>query len=82
MFTMDCASGTNSPVVSLSNCNLKPNGQEKESSQNAKFPADVLLSLSKDACFTVHDSVNGLIINSCVVDQKQLSAISMYVIGK
>ncbi|XP_052162522.1 uncharacterized protein LOC127779694 [Oryza glaberrima] len=85
MFTVDCASGTNSPVVSLSNYNVvtsaaKANEQQKESLQSAKSPANVLLSLTKDGHFTVHDSMNGLTINSCVLDQKQLSAISMYVI--
>uniref|UniRef100_J3MPF3 V-SNARE coiled-coil homology domain-containing protein n=1 Tax=Oryza brachyantha TaxID=4533 RepID=J3MPF3_ORYBR len=85
MFSVDCASGTNSPVVSLSNYNavtsaVKENDQQMESSQSTKSPADVLVSLTKDGRFTVHDSVNGVTINSCVLDQKQLSAISMYVI--
>ncbi|KAF0908598.1 hypothetical protein E2562_026646 [Oryza meyeriana var. granulata] len=85
VFSVDCASGTDSPVVSLSNYNAvasaaKANEQQKGSPQSAKPPADVLLSLTKDGRFTAHDSVNGLTINSCVLDQKQLSAISMYVI--
>ncbi|KAG8099009.1 hypothetical protein GUJ93_ZPchr0013g37919 [Zizania palustris] len=85
MFTVDCASGTNSPVVSLSNYKVllsagKSNEQKKENPNSTKLPTDILLSLTKDTRLTVHDSLNGLVINSCVLDQKQLSVISMYVI--
>lgn len=87
MFSVDCASGTNSPVVSLSIDSfaasaLKADRSQKESAKSAKFPTDVLLSLTKDARLTVVDRASGLMVNSHLLDQKQLSAISMYVIGK
>ncbi|CAM0907463.1 unnamed protein product [Alopecurus aequalis] len=85
MFAMDCASGTNSPVVSLSIYGVgayaaEVDQSQKEIAKSANFPTDVILSLTKDARLTVIDSTSGLIINSHILDQKQLSAVSMYVI--
>ena len=87
MFAMDCASGTDSPVVSLSIYGVGAHASEADQSQkeiakSANAPTDVLLSLTKDARLTVIDSTTGLIINSYLLDQKQSSTVSMYVIGK
>jgi syntaxin-binding protein 5 len=87
LFTVDGASGTNSPVVSLGIYSVaasaaKADQSKKESPQNAKLPRDVLLSLTKDARVTVLDCTTGAMINSHIIHQKQSSAISMYVIGK
>ncbi|XP_047065256.1 uncharacterized protein LOC124673174 [Lolium rigidum] len=85
MFCVDCASGTNSPVVSLSIYGVVSSAAEvdqsqKEIAKSGKNSTDVLLSLTKDARLTVIDSTSGLVINSHLLDQKQLSAVSMYVI--
>uniref|UniRef100_A0ACD5YE20 Uncharacterized protein n=1 Tax=Avena sativa TaxID=4498 RepID=A0ACD5YE20_AVESA len=85
MFSLDCASGTNSPVVSLSIHSVGASAAEVDKSQkeiatSPKISSDVLLSLTKDARLTVVDITSGLIINSHLLDQKQLSAIAMYVI--
>ncbi|KAM0887411.1 hypothetical protein ACQ4PT_029066 [Festuca glaucescens] len=85
MFCVDCASGTNSPVVSLSIYGVVSSAAEldqsqKEIAKSGKFSTDVLLSLTKDARLTVIDSTSGLVINSHLLDQQQLSAVSMYVI--
>jgi syntaxin-binding protein 5 len=87
MFSMDCASGTNSHVVSLSIYGVGASAAEvdqsqKEIAKSGNSPTNVLLSLTKDARLTVIDSTSGLIVNSYLLDQKQLSAASMYVIGK
>ncbi|KQK14486.1 uncharacterized protein LOC100837017 isoform X4 [Brachypodium distachyon] len=87
MFSVDCASGTNSPVISLSTYSVgtsaaKVGLSQKEIAKSANSPTDILLSLTKDARITVVDSTSGLIINSHMLDQKQLSAISMYVIDE
>jgi syntaxin-binding protein 5 len=87
MFCVDCASGTNSPVVSLSIYGVVSSAavvdqSQKEIAKSGKNSTDVLLSLTKDARLTVIDSTSGLVINSHLLDQKQLSAVSMYVIGK
>ena len=88
MFSVDCTSGTNSPVVSVSIYSVgasaaKAGPSQKEIATSAKFPTDVVLSLSKDARLTVVDSTSGLIINSLLLDEKQSSALLMYVlIGK
>ncbi|KAG0546478.1 hypothetical protein BDA96_02G450500 [Sorghum bicolor] len=85
LFTVDGASGTNSPVVSLGIYSVaasaaKADQSKKEGPQNAKLPRDVLLSLTKDARVTVLDCTTGVMINSHIIHQKQSSAISMYVI--
>ncbi|XP_062186584.1 uncharacterized protein LOC133890151 isoform X2 [Phragmites australis] len=85
IFAVDCASGTNSPVVSLSINSIaasatKEDQSKKESKKSAKLPRDVLLSLTKDARVTVLDTTTGVMINSHLLDQKQSSAVSMYVI--
>uniref|UniRef100_A0ACD5WP56 Uncharacterized protein n=1 Tax=Avena sativa TaxID=4498 RepID=A0ACD5WP56_AVESA len=85
MFSLDCASGTNSPVVSLSIHSVGASAAEvdksqKETATSPNISSDVLLSLTKDARLTVVDIASGLIINSHLLDQKQLSAIAMYVI--
>lgn len=87
VFTVDCASGTNSPVVSLgiysvAASSAKAEESKKGSTQNAKVVRDVLLSLTKDGRVTLLDCTTGVIINSQILYQKQSSAISMYVIGK
>jgi syntaxin-binding protein 5 len=87
LFTVDCASGTNSPVVSsgiysVTASDTKANESEKESPQKAKLLKDFLLSLTKDGRVTVLDCTAGVMMNSHILDQKQSSAISMYVIGK
>ncbi|XP_048550439.1 uncharacterized protein LOC125530093 isoform X1 [Triticum urartu] len=85
IFSVDCTSGTNSPVVSVSIYSVgasaaKAGPSQKEIATNAKFPTDVVLSLSKDARLTVVDSTSGLIINSLLLDEKQSSALLMYVL--
>ncbi|PAN15584.1 hypothetical protein PAHAL_2G499600 [Panicum hallii] len=85
LFTVDCASGTNSPVVSsgiysVTASDTKANESEKESPQKAKLLKDFLLSLTKDGRVTVLDCTAGVMMNSHILDQKQSSAISMYVI--
>ncbi|RLM85250.1 uncharacterized protein C2845_PM04G34890 [Panicum miliaceum] len=60
LFTVDCASGTNSPVVSsgiysVTVSDTKANESEKESPQKAKLLKDFLLSLTKDGRVTVLD---------------------------
>ncbi|CAN6186308.1 unnamed protein product [Urochloa humidicola] len=85
VFTVDCASGTNSPVVSLGMYSVaassaKADESKKESPQNAKLLRDILLSLTKDGCVTVLDCTTRAMINSQILDEKQSSAISMYVI--
>ncbi|KAF6999142.1 hypothetical protein CFC21_015208 [Triticum aestivum] len=85
IFSVDCTSGTNSPVVSVSIYSVgasaaKAGPSQKEIATNAKFPTDVVLSLSKDARLTVVDSTSGLIINSLLLDEKQCSALLMYVL--
>ncbi|XP_062190422.1 uncharacterized protein LOC133893429 isoform X2 [Phragmites australis] len=85
IFAVDCASGTNSPVVSLSSYSVaasaaKADQAKKESPEGAKVPRDVLLSLTKEARVTVLDRSTGVMINSHVLDQKQSSAVSIYVI--
>lgn len=87
LFTVDCASGTNSPVVSLgiysvAASSAKAEESKEESTQNAKLVRHVLLSLTTDGCVTLLDCTTGVIINSLILYQKQSSAISMYVIGK
>ncbi|KAK8461178.1 hypothetical protein SEVIR_2G455300v4 [Setaria viridis] len=87
LFTVDCASGTNSPVVSLGIYSVAPSAakadeSKKESPQNAMLLRDILLSLTKDGRVTVLDCTTGVMINSHILDLKQSSAISMYVIGK
>ena len=87
LFTVDCASGTNSPVVclgmySVMTSDAKADESEKESPQKARLPRDCLLSLTKDGRVTVLDCTPGVMMNSHILDQKQSSAISMYVIGK
>ncbi|KAF8680721.1 hypothetical protein HU200_045562 [Digitaria exilis] len=86
LFTVDCASGTNSPVVSLgiysvAASSAKAEESKEESTQNAKLVRHVLLSLTTDGCVTLLDCTTGVIINSLILYQKQSSAISMYVIG-
>ncbi|KAG2647803.1 hypothetical protein PVAP13_2KG241200 [Panicum virgatum] len=85
LFTVDCASGTNSPVVclgiySVMTSDAKADESEKESPQKARLPRDCLLSLTKDGRVTVLDCTTGVMMNSHILDQKQSSAISMYVI--
>ncbi|KAL6896687.1 hypothetical protein ACP4OV_007259 [Aristida adscensionis] len=85
IFAVDCASGTNFPVVSLSICSVaasaaKADQSKKETQQSAKLPGDVLISLTKDARITILDSATGVMTNSHLLDQKQSSVISMYVI--
>ncbi|CAL5060886.1 unnamed protein product [Urochloa decumbens] len=85
LFTVDCASGTNSPVVSLGIYSVaasaaKADESKKASPQNAKLLRDILLSLTKDGRVTVLDCTTGVMINSHILDEKQSSAISMYVI--
>ncbi|KAJ1292534.1 hypothetical protein BS78_02G398800 [Paspalum vaginatum] len=85
LFTVDVASGANSPVVSLGIFSVeavaaKADQSKKENPENAKLPKDVLLSLTKDARITVLDCATGVMINSHILDQKLSSAISMYVI--
>ncbi|TKW36675.1 hypothetical protein SEVIR_2G455300v4 [Setaria viridis] len=85
LFTVDCASGTNSPVVSLGIYSVAPSAakadeSKKESPQNAMLLRDILLSLTKDGRVTVLDCTTGVMINSHILDLKQSSAISMYVI--
>ncbi|CAM0151615.1 unnamed protein product [Urochloa decumbens] len=85
LFTVDCASGTNSPVVSLGIYSVaasaaKVDESKKASPQNAKLLRDILLSLTKDGRVTVLDCTTGVMINSHILDEKQSSAISMYVI--
>jgi len=87
LFTVDCASGTNSPVVSLgiysvTTSDAKADESEKETPQKARLLRDFLFSLTKDGCVTVLDCTPGVMMNSHILDQKQSSAISMYVIGK
>lgn len=87
LFTVDCASGTKSPVVSsgiysVTASDTKADESEKESPQKAKLLKDFLLSLTKDGRVTVLDCTTGAMMNSHILDQKQSSAISMYVIGK
>ncbi|WVZ67174.1 hypothetical protein U9M48_016293 [Paspalum notatum var. saurae] len=58
LFTVDVASGANSPVVSLGIFSVeaaKTDQSKKENPENAKLPRDVLLSLTKDARVTVLD---------------------------
>ncbi|ONM61068.1 transducin family protein / WD-40 repeat family protein [Zea mays] len=85
LFTVDGASGTNSPVVSLGIYSVaasaaKADQSKKDNPQNATLSRDVLLSLTKDARVTVLDCTTGVMINSHIIHQKQSSAISMYVI--
>ena len=88
IISVDCTSGTNSHVVSVSIYSVgasaaKAGQSQKEIATSAKFTTDVVLSLSKDARLTVVDSTSGLIINSLLLDEKQCSALLMYVlIGK
>ncbi|KAK3126105.1 hypothetical protein QOZ80_7BG0613930 [Eleusine coracana subsp. coracana] len=85
MFSGDCASGTNSPVVSLSIYSVaapaaNADQSKKGTPQSEKLHMDVLLSLTKDARVTLLDSTTGVMINSQLLDHKQTSAVSMYVI--
>ncbi|KAG2639272.1 hypothetical protein PVAP13_2NG612900 [Panicum virgatum] len=85
LFTVDCASGTNSPVVSLgiysvTTSDAKADESEKETPQKARLLRDFLFSLTKDGRVTVLDCTPGVMMNSHILDQKQSSAISMYVI--
>jgi syntaxin-binding protein 5 len=87
IFSGDCASGTNSPVVSLSISNVSASAANDDQSkkgtpQSENFPRDVFLSLTKDARVTLLDSTIGVMISSHLLDHKQTSAVSMYVIGK
>ncbi|TVU37101.1 hypothetical protein EJB05_10392 [Eragrostis curvula] len=87
MFAGDCASGTNSPVVSLSISSVavyteNADQSKKGSPQSEKLLREVLLSLTKDARITLLDSTTGVMINSHILDHKQTSAVSMYVIDE
>ncbi|XP_072975258.1 uncharacterized protein [Typha angustifolia] len=87
MFCTDCASGANSPVISLSiqdiyGSTAPVDSPQKVSPDSLKNTMEVLIILTKDARVTIVDSTTGVIISSQSLCQKQSSAISMYVIDR
>ncbi|KAK9153960.1 hypothetical protein Sjap_001440 [Stephania japonica] len=87
LFLTNCISGSKSPVISLiqktlTNIHNLIDNQKQQESTNAGVHADVLFILTKNSNVAVVDSVTGDMVSSYMLDNKESSALALYIIGK
>lgn len=89
LLSMDCISGSSSPVISIiwkaitNNHTLVKSPKHSESEISNDPPKELMFILTKDSKVVVIDGSTGNMINSGPMHlKKESTAISMYVIGK